>query len=198
MLVGQNRRRAQHRYLSAAPRRLKSRPQSNFGFSEADVPANQTIHRPLRFHVIFDFPDRLQLILGFNVLERLLEFFLNLIVGRIRRPAGDFSFGVGFQKFSGEFFNIFLDPFLHFQPEFSAQAMNFRLGKTDVSVNFSQLIFRHVKTVRFFAFPRRRVFNDAIICSVLNGDSPINADAVVNVYDVVARQKIFKKLGFLF
>ena len=45
MLLRQNRGRGQHRDLFAFHHRFKCGPDRHFGFAEANVAANQTIHR---------------------------------------------------------------------------------------------------------------------------------------------------------
>ena len=57
MLLRENGRRHQDRDLSSVHHRLERGANGDFGFAEADVAANQAIHRLGPFHVGFRFGD---------------------------------------------------------------------------------------------------------------------------------------------
>ena len=62
MLVGQHRGGYQHRHLFAIDGGLEGRPQGHLGLAEADVAAEQAVHRAARLHVGLDLLDGAQLI----------------------------------------------------------------------------------------------------------------------------------------
>ena len=81
MLLRQHRGRYQHRHLHSLIDRFERRPQRDFGFAVAHVPANQAVHGLVVFHVILDFVDRLHLVRRFLVRERVLKVLLPRGVG---------------------------------------------------------------------------------------------------------------------
>ena len=87
VLVGENRRRRQHRHLVAAVDRLEGGPHRHLGLAVADVAAEQAVHRPLALQVLLDDRDRLQLVGALLVGEGGLELALQVGVGRQRRRA---------------------------------------------------------------------------------------------------------------
>ena len=62
VLLGQDRRRHQHGHLVAAVDRLERGPHRHFGLAEADVAAQQPVHRPRLLHVALDGRDRRELV----------------------------------------------------------------------------------------------------------------------------------------
>ena len=81
MLLGQNRRRHQHRHLIAGIDRFECGANGQFGFAVADVAAQQPIHRPRLPHVVLDGGDGCELIGRFAIGERGVEFALPFGVG---------------------------------------------------------------------------------------------------------------------
>ena len=82
VLLGQDRGRHQHRHLVAAIDRFEGRPHGHFGLAEADVAAEQAVHRPRLEHVALDRGDGRELIARFAVGKRGVEF---LLPGRVAR-----------------------------------------------------------------------------------------------------------------
>ena len=70
VLLGEDRRRAEHERLLAVQRDRERRAHRHLGLAEADVAADEPIHRPRRLEVLLHRLDRLQLILGLAVRER--------------------------------------------------------------------------------------------------------------------------------
>ena len=87
MLLGQHRRRHQHGHLVAGVDRLERRAHRQLRLAEADVAAQQPIHRPRLLHVVLDGVDRRELVGRFLVGKRGVELALPLGVGR-KRDAG--------------------------------------------------------------------------------------------------------------
>ena len=81
VLAGQQRRGRQHRRLRPVLHRLEDGAHRHLGLAEADVAADQTVHRPRLFHVRLDVVDRLELVLGLDEAERALHLGLPRCVG---------------------------------------------------------------------------------------------------------------------
>ena len=82
VLQRQNRRRHKQRNLLARLDRLERAAQRHFSLAEADVAAQQTVHRPVGLHIVLDLRDAAQLIVGFLIRERLLELALPCVILR--------------------------------------------------------------------------------------------------------------------
>ena len=94
VLTREQRRGHQHRRLLAVLDRLEDRAYRDLGLAEADVGADQSVHRTRQFHVGLHVLDRLGLVGGQRVGEEVLHLALPLGVGdrrrdRRRRCVGD-------------------------------------------------------------------------------------------------------------
>ena len=67
MLLRQDGGRDQNGGLPSGHYAFEDRPHGDFGFAVADVAAEQPVHRPRRFHILFDLLRRAELIGGFGV-----------------------------------------------------------------------------------------------------------------------------------
>jgi hypothetical protein len=65
---------------------LERRANRHFRLAKTNIAADQTIHRLLRFHVLFGFLDRFQLIWSLRVQKRGFEFSLPFGIGRKSVP----------------------------------------------------------------------------------------------------------------
>ena len=91
VLLGEDRRRREHEHLLAVVGGLERRAQRDLGLAVADVAADQAVHRRRALHVGLDVLDRLALVGGLGVGERVLELALPLGVlgeGVARRRCG--------------------------------------------------------------------------------------------------------------
>ena len=89
MLFAKQRRRAQHGHLLAAGHRAEGGAQGDFGLAEADVAADQPVHRLARAHVVDHRGDGRGLIAGFLETETVGERFVVVLVeARRRGPRG--------------------------------------------------------------------------------------------------------------
>ena len=82
MLLCKHRRRHKYRGLLAAEHAFHHRAQCDFRLAEADVAAEQSIHRHGRLHVALYLRYRAELIVGLSVAEVILKFALPLAVRR--------------------------------------------------------------------------------------------------------------------
>ena len=80
MLISQHGRRHKYRHLLTVCDRLKCRPDSDFRFPEADIPAHQTIHNVRFLHILLHRLNRLHLVGSLLVHERSLQFILQKTV----------------------------------------------------------------------------------------------------------------------
>ena len=76
MLLGQHRGGGQHGHLFAGGDGLEDGPNSHLGFTKAHVATYQSIHRFGFLHVALYIGDRLELIRGWFIGERLFQFVL--------------------------------------------------------------------------------------------------------------------------
>ena len=81
VLLGEDRRRHQHQHLLAVGGGLDRGPQRHLGLAEADVAADQPVHRLIGLHVALDRLDRFDLVGGLAVGEGRLHRHLPLAVG---------------------------------------------------------------------------------------------------------------------
>ncbi|MPN11873.1 hypothetical protein SDC9_159181 [bioreactor metagenome] len=76
MLFAEQGGRAEHGHLPAAGHRAEGGAQGDLGLAEADVAADQPVHRLARFHVGDDRGDGLRLVGGFLETEAVGEGFV--------------------------------------------------------------------------------------------------------------------------
>ena len=84
VLFGQERRRHEHRDLLALHHGLEGRADRDLGLAEADVAADQAVHRLGLFHVLLDVVDRDELVAGLLMREGIFELGLPGRVGAER------------------------------------------------------------------------------------------------------------------
>ena len=102
VLLREHRRRAQHRDLAPAHRHAERRAQRDLGLAEADVAADQAIHRVLALEVAHHVVDRLALIGGLFVREAGLELGVDAVLVRIRAALARGARRVQLQELVGE------------------------------------------------------------------------------------------------
>ena len=87
VLLGEDRGRAEDERLPAVQRHGERCAHGDLGLAEADVAADEPIHRPPRLEILLHRLDRLELILGLAIRERALEP-LEPVVREVERLAG--------------------------------------------------------------------------------------------------------------
>ena len=100
----------------------------HFGFSVADVAANQAIHRQGRLHVALDVRNGGQLIRSFVILKRLLKFLLPFAVGRKCILVGHLPLRIQFQEFLRHVANRTFGAGLARNPSCAAELIELRSG----------------------------------------------------------------------
>ena len=80
MLLGKNCRGTEQGSLPAVQNTFHHGTESNFCFSEANIPAQKPVHGNRGFHILFDFKCTAQLVIGFRIRKVFLKFTLPLTV----------------------------------------------------------------------------------------------------------------------
>ena len=106
MLLGKNRCWYQDSRLFSIHDRLEDRTHSYFRFPVSNVPDKQTVHRLILLHVFFDFCNTTQLVLRFCVWKGLFEFLLFHRITAKRISFFSVTFGIEFDEFVGDIFNL--------------------------------------------------------------------------------------------
>ena len=126
VLLSQHGCRSQHRHLLPSGDGLKDGADRNFGLAEANVPAHQTVHRLLPFHVPFHVGRGLQLIRRRVIGERLLHFHLPGAVGGEGKASSLLPFRVQLHQIKGNLANRLLGPLLGLVPGRATHAVELR------------------------------------------------------------------------
>jgi len=111
MLLGENGRGRQKCHLLSSSNGLEAGTHRYLCFTETDVAAHQSIHRPRAFHVALDLFDTAELILCLLIRKGRLELYLPFVVGRKSKTTRRFSAGIGTDETFGEFLHRFADSF---------------------------------------------------------------------------------------
>ena len=88
MLLSEHGRWREHRDLASIHHGFEGRADCDFGLAEADIAADQAVHRARTFHVNLGVDDRFHLVGRFAKRERMFEFQLPFCV-RPERMAGN-------------------------------------------------------------------------------------------------------------
>ena len=104
MLHGKDRRRHQHRHLFPPKHSLERRPNGDLGLTEADVAADEAVHRVREFHVLLDLSGGARLVKGILVHEGRLEFPLPRLVGGEGKSGHPLAAGIELDEFAGDVF----------------------------------------------------------------------------------------------
>ena len=167
----------------------------DLGFAEADVAADEAIHRLGRFHVVLGVGDGAELVGRFGEGERFFELALPRMI-RGKRVAGfEFAFGLQAEKFLG----VGEDGFFRFAPgalptavtEFAERGIF--ASDPDVAGNFPTLIEGNVK-LRASGELERENFA-GVLLSGQNLQTAKTGDAVVEVDDQVVLFEIVEAEG---
>ena len=165
VLLREHRRRCQDRDLFAVHHRFKRRANCDFGFSEADVAANETVHRARAFHVDLRLDDRSQLIGRFAKWKRMLELDLPSRVGSEDVAGLGLALSLQGQHFAGVIKDrgdrIFLGPCPFDVGQRTEQRRFF--ADADVTRNKIRLLERHIE-FRFVRKLEREHFSLAYSC----------------------------------
>ena len=190
MLLREDRRRDEHQRLLAVQRCGERRPHRDLGLAEADVAADEPVHRARRLHVLLDRLDRGALVVGLAVGEARFEL-VEVLVVEVERMAGRLlALGVEPEELAGELADPFAGPALEQLPGLAAELRERGRAAVgaDVARDLAQLLVRHVEPVVAAEGEEEVVTRD--LGDLLRLEAEQLPDAVVLVHDVVAGAKV--------
>ena len=195
MLARQNRRRHENCRLLAAEYTLHDRTQRDFGFSEADIAAQQAIHGAFGFHILLDFLHTAQLILSFLMFECRFKFMLPAVILLEGIAALALALCIQRNQIDCQFLDCGLCLAARFLPFGTAQfvephasALRRIRTRTDVFGNQIQACRRNIQKIRTGERNLDKVLIRALYPHALHADKP--ADAMVFMYDQIARRQV--------
>ena len=128
VLPCEQRGRHHHGNLLAVERDRKRRAQRHLGLAEADVAADQPVHRPAAFEVLQRGRDRPQLVLGFLIGEARAELVIDMRLHRHFRRFVQMPLGRDLDQFAGDLADAVLELGLARLPAAAAQPIQFDIG----------------------------------------------------------------------
>ena len=121
MLLREHRRRNEHQHLLAVDRDREGGAQRDLGLAEADVAADEPVHRVRRLEVLLHRLDRRALVVGLAVRELALEL-LEPLMGEVERDAGlGLPLRVELQQVAGELAHVLARARLEVVPRLAAE-----------------------------------------------------------------------------
>ena len=102
MLLRKHRCRDQDCRLLAVQDTFHDRPQRNLRLAEANVAAEEPLHRSRRLHIVLDLRNRPQLIVRLRVLKALFKLLLPRRIRRKRKAGPSFPLGVELDEPRGQ------------------------------------------------------------------------------------------------
>ena len=128
MLARQQRGRHHDRDLLAVERDRERRAQRHLGLAEADVAADQPVHRPAAFEILQRGVDGAELILGLLVGEARAEFVVDMRLHRHFRRFMQMPLGGDLDQFAGDLADAVLQLGLARLPAAAAEPVEFDIG----------------------------------------------------------------------
>ena len=190
VLLGQHRRRHQHRDLHAVGHRLERRTQRDFRLAVADVAGHEPVHRPRALHVAFDVLDRAQLVRRLLEAERRLELPLPRRVRLIGVALGHRAPRVELQQLLGHLAQRRTDRFLDALPRRAAEAVQARGARVGAEVLRDEVeaVDGDVELVVVGVLEQQEV--GVLVADAHRAQPEILPDAVIFVDDEVADGEI--------
>ena len=193
MLLRQQGGGHQHRHLPVILDGLKRRAHRHFGFTVPDVPAHEPVHGFGQPEVPLNVVDRFDLVRGFFIIERRIEFMGQGAVLLVWLATDDFPVGIQLDEFVGHVLNGFLDARLGLGPRGASQFVE---GRSHVLaapkfLDLVQPVQRHIERV-----PSCKFQDEIVAFKTLHGESPkplVPADAMLDVDHVVAGVQILQR-----
>ena len=194
VLLGEDRRRREHQRLLAVDRDGERGADRDLRLAEADVAADEPVHRVRRLEVLLDRLDRALLILRLAVRELRLEPLQPLVLDAELHARGVLPLRVETEQVAGELADTLprtrLDPVPGLAAELRERGRS-RVG-ADVAGDLADLLVRDVEPVVAAKAEKEVVARDA--GDGLRLEAEQVADAVVLVHDVVARPQVCERL----
>ena len=185
VLAGQQRGRHHHRHLLAAHHRGEGGAQRHLGLAEADVAADQPVHRPAGGEVLERRVDRDLLVVGFLVGEARGEFVRRAGLHHELRRLAQFALGRDLDQRVGDFADAVLQPRLSVLPAGAAEPIELDAGVLGaVARQKLDVLDRQVELGAFGVVDFQAVVRRAGRFDVLQSDEP--PDAVIDMHDEIA------------
>ena len=190
MLLGEDRRRAEHEHLAAVDGDREGGPHGDLGLAEADVAADEPVHRLRRLEVLLDGLDRALLVVGLAVRERRLEALEPVAREVDGHPLGALALRVELQQLARELAHRRAGARLEVLPRLAAELREGRgrRVRADVLRELPELLVRDVEPVLAAEREVEVVARDAR--DLLRLEAEQLPDAVVLVDDVVADPQV--------
>ncbi len=128
VLPREQRRRHHDGDLLAVERDRKRRAQRHLGLAEADVAADQPVHRPAAFEILQRGRDGAELVLGFLIGEARAELVIDMRLHRHFRRFMQMPLGRDLDQFAGDLADAVLELGLARLPAAAAQPIQFDIG----------------------------------------------------------------------
>ena len=189
MLLREHRRRAEERHLLARHRDAEGGAQRDLGLAEADVAADEAIHRPRRLEVLVHLVDGARLVGRLVEGEGRLEGAV-VVVGRRQRVARErLALGVEAQELVGHLADLARDARLGAREGGAAEAVELRrcVLAADVLLELVEPPDGQVQLVAAGVLDGDEVDREA--ADRLVHEPLVAPDAVLDVHDEVARRE---------
>ena len=182
MLLHEQRRGRQHRDLLAGLRGDEGGAHGDLGLAEADVAADDAIHRPLAAQVREHVADRLRLILGLLEREGVGEALVVELVQRQRQSLLRLAARVQVEQFRGHVADLFGGAPARPRPLVGAELVQRRvLGRgAGVAADQVQLLHRHVDAVAVLVLEHQEL--PGLAADLHRHESLVAPDAVFLVH----------------
>ncbi len=190
VLLGEDRRRAQDERLLAGDGDREGRAHGDLGLAEADVAADEPIHRAGRLEILLDRLDRPRLVVGLPVGEGGFELLEPVAVEVEGDAARALPLRVEGEQLAGELAHRGARAGLEVLPRLATELRERRRAGVgaDVPRELAELLVRHVEAVVAAEREEEVVARDA--GDLLRLEAEELADAVVLVDDVVADPEV--------
>ena len=186
MLGGEDGRRHEDGHLFLGKDALEGGAHGDFRLAEPDVAADEAVHGLAGFHVALDVGSGLDLVRGGFVLEGVLEFLLELAVGREAETFHEFAASIKVHKFARNLHDLLLHALFLVFPVLGTQAVELeRVVLRGVDLLYLlEVGHGELEAVAALVFEQGAVHHAAVH---LDADkAQVAADAVVLVGDEVA------------
>ena len=201
VLVGENRRRHEHRDLPLRLHGLERGAHGDLGLAVAHVADEQAVHRPRALHVGLHLRRRGALVGRVLEQERRLELPLPRRVGHVRRPGGDLPPRVQVEQLDRHLLNRDARSLALLPPALAAEPVQPRrrrvlgdvVGRA-VLLELVDAIERHVEPIAALVLDDRDF--DRALPDEDRLDAAIDPDAMLQMHDVVAvleRQRVERR-----
>ena len=204
MLLGEDCRRHQNGHLCPIHHGFEGRPNTDFGFAEAYITADEAIHRFRSFHVGFGFHDRSHLVGSFLKNKGALKFTLPRCIRREGMPLLRLAGGLDREQIAGHIAHGPFGVLLGFGPPSTAQGVKGRSSFACPDIFADEVGLSHwdIQFGRRLVQSARRVFNNqALLPGILIGrahvsrfrsgpngqhlEAQVPSDAVLQMHDVI-------------